>query len=57
MSDCWKAYDCLKDEGYGHLKVNHYSLTFVDPETDACTNRIEASWNAAKRTIAASGRR
>lgn len=56
MSDCWKAYDCLKDEGYQHLKVNH-SLTFVDPETGACTNKIEASWNAAKRTIAASGRR
>lgn len=21
ISDCWKAYDCLEDEGYRHLKV------------------------------------
>jgi len=30
MSDMWKAYDCLKDEGYSHLTVNH-SLNSVDP--------------------------
>ena len=23
ISDMWKAYDCLQDEGYVHLKVNH----------------------------------
>lgn len=56
MSDCWKAYDCLTDEGYMHQKVNH-SIEFVDSQSGACTNRIEASWNAAKRTIEASGRR
>ena len=30
MSDMWKAYDCLKDEGYTHLTVNH-SLNFRRP--------------------------
>ena len=39
MSDMWKAYDCLKDEGYTHLTVNH-SLNF-DPDTGAHTQRIE----------------
>ena len=56
ISDCWIAYDCLANEGYTYLKVNH-SVEFVDPITGACTNKIEASWNAAKRTINASGRR
>ena len=23
MSGMWKAYDCLQDEGYNHLTVNH----------------------------------
>ena len=34
MSDMWKAYDCLQDEGYNHLTVNH-SLNFIDPDTGA----------------------
>lgn len=29
-SDFWKAYDCLQDEGYGHLTVN-FSLNCVIP--------------------------
>lgn len=41
-SDFWRAYDCLNDEGYNHLKVNH-SLEFVNLEDGACTNHIEAS--------------
>jgi hypothetical protein len=47
ISDCWKPYDSLGDEGYQHLKVNH-SITFKDPETGACTNSIESSWRHAK---------
>ena len=40
MSNMWKAYDCLNDEGYTHLTVNH-SLNFLDPDTGAHTQRIE----------------
>ena len=40
MSDMWKAYYCLQDEGYHHLTVNH-RLNFVDPDTRAHTQSIE----------------
>lgn len=50
ISDFWKAYDILKDEGYIHLKVNH-KLNFVDPVTGAHTNSIESSWRHAKRLL------
>ena len=40
LSDMWKAYDCLKDEGCSHLTVNH-SLNFVDPDTGAHTQCID----------------
>lgn len=56
ISDLWKAYDCLESEGYHHLTVNH-SLTFKDPETGANTNRIEATWRAAKASYSSSSRR
>lgn len=49
-SDCWKSYDCLTDEGYEHLKVNH-SLTFVDPDTGCHTNTIESTWRHVKATL------
>ena len=55
ISDCWRAYDCLQDHGYNHLKVNH-SLTFKDPDTGAHTNAIESSWRAAKSSMSSSGR-
>ena len=50
MSDMWKAYDCLKDEGYTHLTVNH-SLNFVDLDTGAHTQRIENTWWGVKRSM------
>ena len=51
----WKAYDCLKDEGYEHLRVNH-SLHFVDPDTGAHTQRMESTWWAVKRGLPRTGR-
>lgn len=57
MSDCWKPYDVLGQEGYTHLRVNH-SVEFVDASTGACTNKIESTWRAAKKHFpAGSGRR
>lgn len=38
------------------LQVNH-SLTFKDPDTGACTNKIEASWRAAKSVTTSAGRK
>ncbi|KAF8771478.1 hypothetical protein HNY73_018897 [Argiope bruennichi] len=32
ISDCWKAYDCLKDEGFTQLQVQN-NLHFKHPET------------------------
>ena len=54
MSDLWKAYDCLKNEGYDHLTVNH-SLNFVDPDTGAHTQRIENTWWGVKRSLPRTG--
>ena len=54
MSDMWKAYDFIKDEGYTHLTVNH-SLNFVDPDTGAYTQRIENTWWGVKRNMPRTG--
>ena len=48
VSDCWGACDCLHDEGYRHLAVNH-RLNFVDPETAATTIHMGRWWHEAKR--------
>ena len=46
--------DCLQDEGYNHLIVNH-SLNFVDTETGAHTQRIENPRLGIKRSISRTG--
>ena len=50
LSDCWKAYSSLKDEGYLYLTVSH-SVEFKNKETGACTNLIESTWNAVKKSL------
>ncbi|XP_020715189.1 uncharacterized protein LOC110118226 [Ceratitis capitata] len=49
-TDCWKAYDCLKDYGYVHRKVNHSDPEnpFVAPD-GTHTQRIESQWRVIKR--------
>ena len=54
MSDLWKSYDCLQNEGYQHLTVNH-CLNFVDPDTGAHTQGIENTWWGVKRSMPRTG--
>ncbi|XP_046685377.1 uncharacterized protein LOC124371108 [Homalodisca vitripennis] len=56
ISDCWRAYDCLEDEGFVHETVNH-SKEFVDPRTHAHTNTIERTWRSVKDKIPRYGRK
>ena len=55
MSDLWRAYDCLNNEGFQHLTVNH-SLNFIDPDTSAHTQNIENTWWVAKQSLRQTGR-
>ena len=54
MSNLCRSYDCLKDEGYEHLTVNH-SLNFVDPATGAHTQGIENTWWGGKQSYPRTG--
>ncbi|XP_068237043.1 uncharacterized protein [Palaemon carinicauda] len=56
ISDCWQAYNCLAEEGFKHLTVNH-SLHFVDPQTQAHTNTVERKWRDVKNLVPKYGRR
>ena len=49
LSDCWKAYSSLCDEGYVHETVNH-SVEFVT-DRGHHTNTIESTWNALKKSL------
>ncbi|KAL2095638.1 hypothetical protein ACEWY4_007786 [Coilia grayii] len=49
VSDGWRSYHHLRDEGYNHLTVNHKEC-FVDPVTGAHTQNVERLW-VCKSTI------
>jgi len=49
LSDCWKAYSSLIDEGYIHETVNH-SNEFVS-DAGMHINNIESRWNAVKKSL------
>ena len=50
ISDCWKSYSRLSEEGYTHQTVNH-SKECVNKETGAHTNTIESTWRAVKTSL------
>ena len=55
VSDEWSAYktlDIMSD--YHRISVNH-SKTFKDPETGACTNKIEGAWAHLRRSFPSTG--
>ena len=54
MSDMWKLYDCLKDEGYVPHTLNQ-SLNLVDPNTGAHTQGNENRWWGVKRGLPLTG--
>ena len=49
MSDKWKAYDYLQNEGYIRLTVNYWSLNFVDLGAEVCPAQ-ERPKNSTKAT-------
>lgn len=55
MSDCWRSYEGLNNEGFTHLTVNH-SINFVDPDTKAHTQNIERLWRDLKDDLPKYGR-
>ena len=55
ISDCWKSYQCISEEGYKPLTVNH-SVTFTDFETGAYINAVEGLWSCVKRQLPECGR-
>jgi ISXO2-like transposase domain len=48
ISDCWKAYNELKNNFAQHLTVNH-KKNFKDPITGVHTNTIEGNWSGIKQ--------
>lgn len=54
ISDCWKSYNCLSNEHYIHLTVNH-KMNFIDPESGAYTQNIERCWRETRANISRYG--
>lgn len=47
VTDSWRAYQGLQNEGFVHLTVNH-RYNFVDPTTGAHTQKVERLWRSLK---------
>ncbi|XP_076180851.1 uncharacterized protein LOC143153468 [Ptiloglossa arizonensis] len=56
ISDAWKSYNCLDDDGYYDLTVNH-KMNFVDPSSGAHTQNIERTWRDTRASIPRYGHR
>lgn len=54
ITDCWRGYAGLTQEGFRHKTVNH-TLNFVDPDTGANTNKIESQWRPIRQRLARGG--
>lgn len=50
VSDEWKGYSRLNEDGYNHLTVNH-SKWFVNPDNGVNTQRIERAWVEGKAVM------
>ncbi|CAL9700808.1 unnamed protein product [Knipowitschia caucasica] len=50
LSDSWRAYNTLTDDGYIHYQVNHERF-FVHPITGAHTQHIERAWRTYKEQV------
>ena len=55
VSDCWKAYTKLEENGYEHETVNH-SKEYVN-QNGYHTNKIEGHWRQMKASLPTHGRR
>ncbi|XP_078023665.1 uncharacterized protein LOC144462879 [Epinephelus lanceolatus] len=47
LSDCWRAYNTLQQQGFIHFEVNHRRF-FVHPQTGAHTQHLERAWRTFK---------
>ena len=54
ITDGWKSYGTLQQEGYIHGTVNH-SIEFVNSQAGDHTQTIESMWRAIKRSLPRSG--
>nr|CAD2183380.1 unnamed protein product [Meloidogyne enterolobii] len=54
FTDFWRGYADLFANGFEHYCVNH-QLHFVNPETQANTNKIESQWRPIRKRLARGG--
>ncbi|XP_073725957.1 uncharacterized protein [Misgurnus anguillicaudatus] len=50
LSDSWRAYNTLQQQGYIHYQVNHRRF-FVHPQSGAHTQHMERAWRSYKENI------